>query len=394
MPPQITPPLIALSLLILAVFTGMLAAFLWVLLHVVTGARILPEVPPLKQVVPWSWRTVCGVVVAYLVLNQVIAIGYRAAKPALGIPNAPVAAAHLPKPKNDEHPPIPPIVKPPEGELSFKEILTLVSLVNVSCLIVIPLVLLPSTRRPFRDLGLSLDHCRRNVGLGVAAFFVATPYVMAVQLVAVTIFPRNSRHKLEKMLREGLHAGDIALAYLSAALLAPLVEEILFRGILQGWLTRLQRKPEPTLGVSELLIDPIEPVPRPPSQPRLIKRLLPRLPNLPGFGPTAPSGRSSLPIVLTSLIFALIHADQMPAPFAIFVLSLVLGWIKEASGSLLPGIILHALFNGLNTTLMVIAISMLPSNPDGMKKKGDPPAAKAANRAEIAGFRLARRGGC
>ena len=47
MPPPITPTLVALSFLILAVFGGMLTAFLWVLLHLATGDRILPEVPPL-----------------------------------------------------------------------------------------------------------------------------------------------------------------------------------------------------------------------------------------------------------------------------------------------------------------------------------------------------------
>jgi membrane protease YdiL (CAAX protease family) len=67
---------------------------------------------------------------------------------------------------------------------------------------------------------------------------------------------------------------------------------------------------------------------------------------------------SWMPVVLTSLLFAAVHAPQMPAPFAIFVLSLALGTLYQRTGSLAAPFTLHALFNGLSTTLALAAIQL------------------------------------
>ena len=67
--------------------------------------------------------------------------------------------------------------------------------------------------------------------------------------------------------------------------------------------------------------------------------------------------------MLTSAFFALAHYDQMPAPIPIFVLALVLGWLYEVTGSLVASAVLHTLFNGFNTTLMVY---VLLTNPQAL----------------------------
>jgi len=67
-----------------------------------------------------------------------------------------------------------------------------------------------------------------------------------------------------------------------------------------------------------------------------------------------------LPVVLTSVVFAGVHFEQMPAPLAIFPLSIVLGLLYETTGSLIPSFVLHALFNGFNTTLLVAALLYKP----------------------------------
>ena len=43
----------------------------------------------------------------------------------------------------------------------------------------------------------------------------------------------------------------------------------------------------------------------------------------------------------------------MPAPLAIFPLSIALGLLYETTESLVPSFVLHALFNGFNTSLLV-----------------------------------------
>jgi membrane protease YdiL (CAAX protease family) len=396
------------ALFLIANASAMLASFAWVLSQVSLGRRVLPSLPPLEHVVPWNWRTVLVVLIAYYALNLVVALGYWEVKTRYGIqightvtPAAPKEAVRAGVPPGADDP------TTKAAAWSFEELLSLGSIVNVSLLVVIPLILLATTRHPLEGLGLRRESLGYYILLGVGAFLLATPWVLAVNVFAGLIFKRN-QHPVEDMLRGGLNTGTIVLAYVAAVFLAPLAEEILFRGVLQGWLTRLGQKPESADSKLELFENADPPASRPP--PDLIlaaqwawsrgtsdlypsespEALLPRMPSLPGFGRVALSSRSSMPIILTSFVFALLHAAQMPAPFAIFFLSLVLGWLKEASGSLVPSIVLHALFNGMNTTLMIVVILLQPSTPDDMKKKDVSPPAKVGNQGRNTTFRLAR----
>ncbi|MCA1685419.1 MAG: CPBP family intramembrane metalloprotease [Planctomycetia bacterium] len=73
-----------------------------------------------------------------------------------------------------------------------------------------------------------------------------------------------------------------------------------------------------------------------------------------------PQFQRILPILLTSAFFAAVHFEQMPAPLAIFPLSIALGLLYETTGSLVPSFVLHALFNGFNTTLLLGALLANP----------------------------------
>ena len=65
-------------------------------------------------------------------------------------------------------------------------------------------------------------------------------------------------------------------------------------------------------------------------------------------------------IVLTSMMFALMHARvvQAPALAGLFVLSLALGWAFQKTGRLTASITMHALFNAAN-----LAAALMVSNP-------------------------------
>ena len=60
-------------------------------------------------------------------------------------------------------------------------------------------------------------------------------------------------------------------------------------------------------------------------------------------------------VVLGSVVFALMHLGQpwqvLPS---LFVLGVVLGWLYERTGSLLPGILVHAGFNAVNVALTMM----------------------------------------
>ncbi len=93
--------------------------------------------------------------------------------------------------------------------------------------------------------------------------------------------------------------GLAAIILLRACVLAPLTEELLFRGVLFGWLRQ---------------------------------RLSP-----------------SLTIAITSIAFAAIHAYPPILPLA-FATGVALGWIRERSGSVAPTIVIHVVHNVLLVT--------------------------------------------
>ena len=90
------------------------------------------------------------------------------------------------------------------------------------------------------------------------------------------------------------------LGIISTVSMAPVVEELLFRGAIEGHLLRIWKKP-------------------------------------------------AYAIIVSSLLFGLVHGNLVQAPFA-FLLGLALGWIYYHTGSLLPSILMHFI-NNLTATL-------------------------------------------
>jgi membrane protease YdiL (CAAX protease family) len=103
------------------------------------------------------------------------------------------------------------------------------------------------------------------------------------------------------------HVRDAAtpLLLLSLVVWQPLVEELLFRGVLQGLLLRT------TAGAARL------------------------------WG-------LSVANLVTSLVFVLVHLVNQPATWAVgvFVPSLLFGLFRDRSGSVWPPLVLHIVFNG------------------------------------------------
>jgi membrane protease YdiL (CAAX protease family) len=76
-----------------------------------------------------------------------------------------------------------------------------------------------------------------NVVLGSLMFLVVTPISLAVYLGVVLVFGSET-NPLEKVVQQGLGQSEWPLLVFMTVAAAPLTEEILFRGVLQGWLRR------------------------------------------------------------------------------------------------------------------------------------------------------------
>jgi Type II CAAX prenyl endopeptidase Rce1-like len=208
---------------------------------------------------------------------------------------------------------------------------------------------------------------------------IATPVVWSIQVASVKVWEPHG-HPLEQMLQEQFTFDVGYLAFITAVILAPLLEEMTFRGIIQRWLIKAFARRAAQSVQSDPLADPLFDSVEDGSGPEFWETADPALPHgpasffpqvrAPGFDSdraprpldvaTIPVSKDPMSvhravaraIVITSLIFAALHAPQWPAPIAIFVLSLGLGTLAYRTGSLLAPIVMHACFNGLSTLLL------------------------------------------
>ncbi len=158
-----------------------------------------------------------------------------------------------------------------------------------------------------RSLGLVARRWWEDVGLacGALAFVLAPLLVLAGLLDQIVPY----RHPLVDYLRTHHDMHAIGLVAVAAVVAAPLAEEFFFRRVLQGWLERM-----------------------------------------------APANAWE-PVMASSLAFALAHVGQGLAWVPLTLLGLVLGRIAQRTGSIVPCILLHALFNAVSVCLVVVQVS-------------------------------------
>lgn len=143
----------------------------------------------------------------------------------------------------------------------------------------------------WRDLGL--------VALGFAVYFAVSLTISSLVQVFVKFDPNQS----QDIGFNAPNSAEFILVFIAIAVLAPLAEELLFRGF-------------------------------------IFRGMRQKLP----FWPAA---------LIVSLLFALAHG-QVNVGLDVFALSIVLCWLREKTGSLWPGIILHASKNALALILIFV----------------------------------------
>lgn len=165
----------------------------------------------------------------------------------------------------------------------------------------------------------------------IAAVALLPPVVLLASWLASLV---EYEHVVFEAIQKQPSASVFAAMFLGTAIIAPIQEEFLFRGLLQGGAERMQRLRALRMsrGRSELL-------------------------SAPGFETTAESETilgteiaawSWWPVFLSSGVFAVMHMGQGLAPIALFVMSLGLGYLYRQTGRLWPCIVVHALLNGFS----------------------------------------------
>jgi membrane protease YdiL (CAAX protease family) len=429
--------LIVLLLFVVYLVAAMFAAEGWVLYRLLRGQRVLPESPLVsRRPVPWGLWTVLLTLALYFAVNIGAFVVYakltgrlpaRFVRP----PAAPAAAPNEAHATPDDAPPVerkpaaakvePGNKKPiaeskphrsaakdqpvsgasgkptaPDLGISLTEGLAMQAVINVILLILLPLLLRLTSRSPLQDLGLSFDGWWRQAAIGVIAFLAIQPVIFVIQLAATSVW-KNNAHPLYKMVLDEFSPGVPQLAILMAVIIAPVFEEFMFRGIIQSWLVCLgtprRRQRTPVLEESAVvpLTDDIAPASRWELEPGQLTAnpYAPPAATTMHSQPVSTSIKSSSPqrsglvaIIVTSLVFAGMHGPQWPAPIALFVLSVAIGYVYYRTGSLLAAICMHATFNGFST-LLLMGFLLAPESVREPKKLAAPAISIMANAPEF-----------
>ena len=197
------------------------------------------------------------------------------------------------------------------------------------------------------QLDLGLDRRRLPAGLAAGlwgALIVVPPLYMLSFLVEMVYralrYEHPTEHPLLKVLggRPGL--GVQVAIVIGACIIAPIFEETFFRGHIQTLLRRAllrifgPRMPAPHPSGFPV----ITPIPHPP--------VIPEMPSPP---PRPTAWQTWSAILITSVLFALVHpAWSQPM---IFILAVCLGYAYERTGNLWVSITIHATFNSVSTAL-------------------------------------------
>ncbi len=173
------------------------------------------------------------------------------------------------------------------------------------------------------------EHRLTGIRLGLMAGFITIPVILRIHLISqfMTDYTHPTLDDLQK--------SDLLLVVAQsfrAIVVASVVEELFYRGLLQGWFQRLQRHQLPPL---ESLLAGID------SQDQ---------------SPTArPSVPSVWPLLASALLFALAHLNLGASAIPLFFFGLVLGYLFRRTGSLIPCMACHSLLNAYSIGVTLLS---------------------------------------
>ena len=228
--------------------------------------------------------------------------------------------------------------------------------------------------------GGSLKYLGRDFGLGCFVFMCFVPITFLVQAALTQVW--EYEHPTLDLISSDSSLLTILSAWWMAVVVAPVSEEIFFRGILQGWLSRLfvnNAQPEAALiggwpggqssspasvgqresaAGTDAAENRISENPYQSSTTAAVREPV-------AEEPQYYVAQAWFPVVVSSLLFSLVHLGQGPAPIPIFVFAVGLGMIYRQTGRIVPCIVAHFCLNCFSMSIFTIEQLYFP--PDAVE---------------------------
>ena len=160
------------------------------------------------------------------------------------------------------------------------------------------------------------------IGISLVAIILFIPLTYIANGIVSLLVPYS--HPLLESLSSQKSTLSLSLAVFSAVIVAPISEEFMFRGVLFGFLQRIERYFTTRIGT-----------------PLVSNGIFSRsTPNLPYFA-----------IFASGLIFGLLHWGHGAAWIPLSLLGMALAYLTHRTGNLLPAIAVHMTLNGFSTVI-------------------------------------------
>jgi membrane protease YdiL (CAAX protease family) len=232
----------------------------------------------------------------------------------------------------------------------------------------IPLLLYRASGTRPAQLGLTTHALGRNLLAGALAALVLTPAVLGLNYLVDLWYVSSGagvpqEHPLTLVAQQSLVPAEWVLLFLTGMMSAPVLEELIFRGMLQSWFAARRwgghaamatafawalatcwgrARAAWSTGAGPFLEQAAPAV--------FVLALVPFYLVVRWYSRT-PAGPA---IFGTALLFALVHASVWPTPVALFFLALGLGGLAWYTRSLAGPIVLHSLFNGYSCVKLLL----------------------------------------
>jgi membrane protease YdiL (CAAX protease family) len=360
--------------LLCAAFVSVALLAAWWGVRAAIEGRFFP--PQRRRAVPWSgWEVLAVVIVVQLLLPEIINLGLQGSGFLTHLYGAQAAEA------GDD------AITWGRGEQasgkSLSSARTSLWLAALSFPLqvasVAGLLWITSRTRPYQ-LGLTTRRLGHNLLLGFLGCLAFAPGVFLLNVFVNLLFRSllhapEEEHPLIRLYRIEPRTLEAVLILLTAVIGAPVVEELLFRGVLQPWFASrrwggyvaLVAAFALSLALRATKIGAIwdsEGIRGAASEawaPLFVLVMIPGYFLAYRFGSvfgvkgslrSEVAARSAGAIYATSLLFAAAHSFAWPTPIALFFLALGLGYLAYRTQSLVGPIVLHALFNGASSVLL------------------------------------------
>lgn len=247
---------------------------------------------------------------------------------------------------------------PVEKELTLHGWRTMIALdsgIKLLVMFLVIVVVAVRLRATTFDFGLTITRFADDLRIGSITFLAIYLPMIALQAALVYGLDWKYDHPLIKSVTETKDLLLFTLAGLAAAVVAPLFEEFIFRGLLQGWLEKLFAGRATGAQILTGGREEFDVVIYDSQTAAIMQEIHPDQGASPA--PSSPAdatlltleheqrGYDWLAIPFSTVIFSLLHFSHGPAWIPLLIFGAALGWVYQRTHRLWPGIVAHMLLN-------------------------------------------------